>query len=187
MKRTRRNHGTTFKVQVTLAAVKGDKTLHAKIDRTHPLPVVWQCQLLGVACSTAYYQLTPMADSERALMRRIDELHLQYPFAGARMLGDLLRQDSHAIGWRRVARLMRCIGITAVYRKLLHPCLPNLSLSPAPHGGHTLQAVWAADISAPCRRGWRKTNYAGWLPIGSWSAALNPSTSVNTTDSRCSR
>jgi hypothetical protein len=66
--------------------------------------------------------------------------------------------------------LMQRNGITAVYRKLLHPCLPNLSLSPAPHGGHMSQAVWAADISAPCRRGWRKTNYAGWLPIGSWSA-----------------
>ena len=82
------------------------------IDRTHPLSVVRQCQLLGVARSTAYYQPTPVADAELALMRRIDELHLQYPFAGARMLRDLLRQDGQAIGRRRVASLMRHMGIT---------------------------------------------------------------------------
>ena len=50
-------------------------------------------------------------------MRRIDELHLQYPFAGARMLRDLLRQEGHAIGRRQVATLMRRMGITAMYRK----------------------------------------------------------------------
>jgi len=61
------------------------------IDRTHPLPVVRQCQLLGMARSTAYYHATPVSDSVLTLMRRIDELHLQYPFVGARMLRDLLR------------------------------------------------------------------------------------------------
>ena len=79
------------------------------IDRTHSVPVVRQCQLLGVARSTAYYQPTPVSDPVLALMRRIDELHLQYPFAGARMLRDLLRQEGHAIGRRRVATLMRRI------------------------------------------------------------------------------
>jgi HTH-like domain len=86
------------------------------IDRTHSLPVVWQCQLLGVTRSTAYYQPMPVSDPVLALMRRIDELHLQYPFAGARMLRDLLRQEGHAIGWRRVATRMRRMGITAMYR-----------------------------------------------------------------------
>ena len=52
------------------------------IDRTHPLPVVRQCQLLKLARSTAYYQPTPVSEPTLALMRRIDELHLQYPFAG---------------------------------------------------------------------------------------------------------
>jgi len=52
------------------------------IDRTHPLPVVRQCQLLKLARSTAYYQPTPLSETMLALMRRIDELHLQYPFAG---------------------------------------------------------------------------------------------------------
>ena len=52
------------------------------IDRTHPLPVVRQCHLLKLARSTAYYQPTPVSEPTLALMRRIDELHLQYPFAG---------------------------------------------------------------------------------------------------------
>ena len=51
------------------------------IDRTHPLPVRRQCQLLKLARSTAYYQPTPVSEPTLAVMRRIDELHLQYPFA----------------------------------------------------------------------------------------------------------
>ena len=70
------------------------------IDRTHALPVVRQCQLLKLA-----------------LMRWIDALHLAHPFAGARMLRDLLQRDGHAIGRRHVATLMRRMGIAAVYRK----------------------------------------------------------------------
>ena len=86
------------------------------IDRTHRLPVVRQCRLLKLARSTAYYQPTPVSETTLALMRRIDELHLQYPFAGARMLRDLLRHEGHAVGRRQVATLMRRMGITAVYR-----------------------------------------------------------------------
>ena len=52
------------------------------IDRTHKLSVVRQCQLLELSRSTAYYQPMPVSGAELALMRRIDELHLQYPFAG---------------------------------------------------------------------------------------------------------
>ena len=108
-------------------------------------------------------------------MRRIDELHLQYPFAGARMLRDLLRQEGHTVGRRQVATLMRRMGIEALYRK------PSLSRR---QSGHQIYPyllrdptitrpnhVWAGDISAPCRRGWRKTNHAGWLLTGSWNAA----------------
>lgn len=145
------------------------------IDRTHPLPVVRQCQLLQLARSTAYYQLTPTSETTLALMRRIDELHLNYPFAGARMLRDLLRHEGHAIGRRQVATLMRRMGIEALYRKphlsRRHPAhtiypylLRDLTISRSNH-------VWAADLSAPCRRGWRKTNHAGWLLTGSWNAA----------------
>jgi putative transposase len=128
------------------------------IDRTHPLPVVRQCQLLKLARSTAYYQPMPVSEPTLALMRRIDELHLQYPFAGARMLRDLLRQEGHAIGRRQVATLMRHMGMEALYRK------PSLSRR---HSGHQIYPyllrgltisrpnhVWAADITyLPMRRG----------------------------------
>jgi len=72
----------------------------AMIDHTHPLPVWRQCQLLKRARSTAYYHPTPVSETVLALMRRIDELHLQYPFAGARLLRNLLRHEGHAIGRR---------------------------------------------------------------------------------------
>jgi len=85
------------------------------IDRTHTLPVVRQCQLLNLDRSMAYYHPTPVSAAALALMRRIDELHLAYPFAGARMLRDLLRRAGHTIGRRHVATLMRRMGIEAVY------------------------------------------------------------------------
>lgn len=87
------------------------------IDRTHHLSIGRQCQLLQLARSTVYYQSRPVSDTTLALMRRIDDLHLQYPFAGARMLQDLSRQEGHAIGRRQVVILMRQMGITAIYRK----------------------------------------------------------------------
>ena len=80
------------------------------MDRTHTLPVARQCQLLRLARSTAYYQPQPISDTTLMLMRRIDELHLRYPFAGARMLRDLLRQEGHVIGRRQVVTLMRRMG-----------------------------------------------------------------------------
>lgn len=71
------------------------------IDRTHALPVARQCQVLSLARSTAYYQPKPVSATALTLMRRIDELHLQYPFAGARMLRDLLRQEGMPLGGGR--------------------------------------------------------------------------------------
>jgi len=87
------------------------------INRTHALPVMRQCQLLALARSTAYYQPTPVSAANLALMRRIDELHLSHPFAGARMLRDLLRREGYSIGRRHVSTLMTRRGIEAVYRK----------------------------------------------------------------------
>ena len=87
------------------------------IDRTHPLPVRRQCQLLKLARSTAYYHPMLVSEMVFALMRRIDKLHLPYPFAGARMLHNLLRQEGHAIGRRHVATLVRRMGLEALYRK----------------------------------------------------------------------
>lgn len=128
------------------------------IDRTHELPVVRQCQLLDLARATAYYQATPVSATELALMRRIDALHLDHPFAGARMLRDLLRREGHTIGRKRVRTLMARMGIEAVYRK------PRTSER---HSTHTVYPyllrhleitrpnhVWAADITyIPMQRG----------------------------------
>ena len=97
------------------------------IDRTHDLPVIRQCQILQLARSTAYYTLAPVAPADLALMRRIDELHPDYPFAGSRMLRDMLRQEGQAIGRKHVSTLMKKMGIEALYRK------PNTSRRHAAH------------------------------------------------------
>ena len=68
------------------------------IDQAPALPVVRQCQLLGLSRSTAYSQPRPVSATDLALMRRIDELHLAHPFAGARMLRNLLRRDGIRLG-----------------------------------------------------------------------------------------
>lgn len=68
------------------------------IDRTHALPVTQQCQILSLARSTAYYRPQQANKADLALMRRIDELHMEYPFAGSRMLRDMLKREGHQIG-----------------------------------------------------------------------------------------
>lgn len=121
------------------------------IERQHELSVVRQCQLLALPRSTLYYcpQPTPARDLE--LMRRIDELHLAYPWMGSRSLRDQLVRAGFPVSRGRVRRLMRVMGINAVYRR------PRTSI-PAP--GHTIYPyllrdllidrpnhVWAADIT----------------------------------------
>jgi len=128
------------------------------IDRNHDLPIVRQCQALGLARSTAYYTPKPVSPEDLALMRRIDELHLQHPFAGARMLRDLLGQEGQRIGRKRVAGLMAKTGIEALYRK------PNTSRRKAgdqiyPYLLRELtidrpNQVWATDITyIPMKKG----------------------------------
>jgi putative transposase len=85
------------------------------INRTHALPVMRQCQLLALSRLTAYYQPTPVSAADLARMRRIDALHLDHPFAGARMLHDLLRQEGHSIGRRHVSTLMTRMGSATSY------------------------------------------------------------------------
>ena len=128
------------------------------IDRTHKLPIVRQCQILDLARSTAYYTPQPESAGNLALMRRLDELHLEFPFAGARMLRDLLRQEGTLADRKRIGRLMAKMGIEAIYRK------PNTSKRAL---GHTIypyllrnlvierpNQVWATDITyIPMRRG----------------------------------
>ena len=128
------------------------------IDGDHKLPVSRQAKLLKLARSTVYYRPGPVSAGDLALMRRLDELHLDYPFAGARMLRALLLREGVTVGRRHVATLMKRMGLEAIYRR------PNTS-KPAP--GHKVypyllrgvsicrpNQVWAMDISyIPMRRG----------------------------------
>jgi putative transposase len=128
------------------------------IDRTDPLPVKRQAEALGLSRSTVYYQPRPVSESDLALMRRIDELHLEYPFAGARMLRDFLTREGVRIGRKHVSMLMRRMGIEALYRK------PNTSKRHPAHAVHPYllrglsidrpNQVWAMDITyIPMARG----------------------------------
>ena len=128
------------------------------IDRGHDLPLVRQAELLRLSRSTLYYEPRAVPAAELAIMRRIDELHLDYPFAGSRMLRDLLRGEGIAIGRERVAAMMRRMGLEALYRR------PNTS---KPADGHKIypyllrglpverpNQVWAMDITdIPMARG----------------------------------
>jgi len=87
------------------------------IDRNHALPVTRQARLLGLSRSSVYYSPRAVSDADLALMRRIDALHLEHPFAGARMLRDLLRQEGIVVGRKHIGTLMRRMGIQALYRK----------------------------------------------------------------------
>lgn len=121
------------------------------IDRHHDLPLIRQAKLLKLSRSGLYYRPRPVSPPALAIMRRIDELHLDYPFAGSRMLRDLLRGEGVAVGRQHVITLMRRMGIEAIYRR------PNTS-KPAP--GHKIypyllrgvvvdrpNQAWAMDIT----------------------------------------
>ena len=128
------------------------------IDCAHNLPLCKQAELLKLSRSSLYYAAQPVPPAELAIMRQIDELHLNYPFAGSRMLRDLLRADGVVIGREKVATLMRRMGIEAIYRR------PNTS---KPAAGHKVypyllrglkidrpNQVWATDITyIPMARG----------------------------------
>ena len=128
------------------------------IDREHDLPIKRQAEVLKLSRSTVYYQPRPVSAEDLAVMRRIDQLHLDFPFAGSRMLRDFLRAEGVKIGRCRVITLMRRMGIEALYRR------PNTS-KPAP--GHQVfpyllrqmkidrpNQVWAMDITyIPMARG----------------------------------
>ncbi|NQW15928.1 MAG: transposase [Chloroflexi bacterium] len=91
------------------------------IDPGHKLPLARQAKAVGISRGSVYYQPRPVSDIDLGLMRRIDELHLEYPFSGGRMMRDLLRQDNVtgglAPGRKHVGTLMRRICIEALYRR----------------------------------------------------------------------
>jgi putative transposase len=121
------------------------------ITRDHKLPVTRQCQILGLARSTAYYQPRSVSAAELKRMRRIDELHLEHPFMGARMLRDQLNREGFDVGRKHVGTLMKRMGIEALYKKPdtskkhpgheIHPyLLRNLAINRA-------NQVWALDTT----------------------------------------
>ena len=128
------------------------------IDRSHALALTRQAEGLGISRGSLYYQPQPVSGADLAVMRRMDELHLAYPFAGSRMLRDLLLAEGFTLGRLHVSTLMKRMGIEALYRK------PNTS-KPAP--GHQVypyllrklpitrpNQVWAMDITyIPMARG----------------------------------
>jgi putative transposase len=128
------------------------------IDGAHELSIVRQAKVLNISRSCIYYKARPVSAADLTLMRRIDELHLEYPFAGSRMLRDFLHREGVEVGRRHVGTLMKRMGIEALYRK------PNTS-KPTPENkiypyllrGLKVEQpnqVWAMDITyIPMARG----------------------------------
>ena len=128
------------------------------IDRQHPLSLQKQAAALGISRGSVYYLPRPVSAVDLAVMNRIDKLHLEYPFAGSRLMRDFLVREGHKVGRLHVATLMKRMGIEAIYRR------PNTS-KPAP--GHKIypyllrklpimrsNQVWAMDITyIPMARG----------------------------------
>lgn len=121
------------------------------IDKTHRLSVRQQAQLIQINRSTLYYKPKEISSTDLSLMRLIDEIHLDYPFMGSRMIRDMLQRQGHQIGRRKVRRLMRLMGIHALYPKP-NTSKPNLEHRIYPYLlknmviDHSNQ-VWCTDIT----------------------------------------
>jgi putative transposase len=122
------------------------------IDTEHPkLSVAKQCELLSLPRSTYYHQPRRTAAADLALMRVIDETHLAFPFFGSRQMTRWLQREGYEVNRKRVRRLMRLMGLTAIYRR------PSLSKKAAAHPIYPYllrdlsversNQVWAADIT----------------------------------------
>ena len=128
------------------------------IDREHELSITKQAKVVGIARSTVYYLPRPVSAEDLALMKQIDKLHTDFPFAGSRMLRRLLASDGSKVGRRHVKTLMQRMGVEALYRK------PRTT---KPEPGHKIypyllrgveitrpNQVWATDITyIPMARG----------------------------------
>ena len=128
------------------------------IDREHDLSIARQAEVLSISRGSVYYRPRAVSTADLAIMRRIDELHLQFPFAGSRMLRGLLAGEGIKVGRRRVRTLMKRMGIEALYRR------PRTT---KPEPGHKIypyllrdkvvkqpNQVWAMDITyIPMARG----------------------------------
>jgi len=128
------------------------------IDRTHALPLTRQAEVLKLSRGSLYYQPRRVSPADLAIMRRIDELHLDYPFAGSRMLRDLLKGEGVEIGRQGVITMMRRMGIEAIYRRPnASKAAPGNKIYPYLLRGVTVDRpnqVWAMDITyIPMARG----------------------------------
>ena len=121
------------------------------IDRSHELAVKRQAELVGISRASVYYLPKPMSEADLALMRMIDELHLEYPFAGARMLRDMLKARGLEVGRKHVATLMRRMDIEAMYRRPnTSKRHPEYQVYPYLLRGLAIERanqVWAMDIT----------------------------------------
>ena len=128
------------------------------IDRAHDLPITKQAEALNISRSSVYYLPRLVSAADLTIMRRIDELHLEFPFAGSRMLRGLLAAEGCKLGRRHVKTLMKRMGIEALYRrprttkpepghKIYPYLLRGLAITRPNH-------VWAMDITyIPMARG----------------------------------
>jgi putative transposase len=121
------------------------------IDRKHDLSITKQAEVLKISRGSVYYLPRPVSSADLAIMRRLDQLHLEFPFAGSRMLRGLLAAEGCKIGRRHVKTLMQRIGIEAIYRcprttkpepgHKIYPCLLRGLAITRPN------QVWAMDIT----------------------------------------
>jgi putative transposase len=150
------------------------------IDRQHDLPITKQAEVLRISRGSVYYLPRPIPEADLAIMRRLDRLHLEFPFAGSRMLQGLLAAEGCKIGRRHVKTLMRRMGIEALYRR------PRTT---KPEPGHKIypyllrgvevtrpNQVWAMDITyIPMERGFvYLTVVLDWFSrrVLSWSVSV---------------
>jgi len=128
------------------------------VDRMDPLPVARQCELLALPRSTFYHIPKPVTDEELELMKLIDRCHLEHPYYGSRRIRDWLEDEGHRVNRKRVQRLMRTMGLAALYPKR------NLSLANQAHKVYPYllrglaidrpNQVWATDVTyIPMARG----------------------------------
>src|SRR4051794_6471370 len=128
------------------------------IDREHDLPITKQAEVLKISRGSVYYLPRPMSATDLAIMQRLDRLHLEFPFAGSRMLRGLLAAEECKIGRRHVKTLMRRMGIEALYRR------PRTT---KPEPGHKIHPylLRGMEITRP-NQVWRWTS-----PTSRWRAA----------------
>ena len=128
------------------------------VDRTEPLPVTRQCELLDLPRSTFYHMPKPVSEEELELMKLIDRCHLKHPYYGSRRIRDWFADEGSRVNRKRVQRLMHTMGLVALYPKR------NLSLPAQAHKVYPYllkdlvidrpNQVWATDITyIPMARG----------------------------------